>query len=39
MQEIDDIQKKLGSTATKDAGEDLKKQLDETGKKLKSLFK
>ena len=35
---VSDIQKGLGSAA-KGAGEDLNKQLDETGKKLKSLFK
>jgi hypothetical protein len=34
MNEVDDIQKELGSAA-KGVGEDLNKQLDETGKKLK----
>jgi hypothetical protein len=38
MQEVDDIQKELGSAA-KGAGEDLNKQVDEAGRKLKSLFK
>ncbi len=35
---VGDIQKELGSAA-KGAGENLNKQVDETGKKLKSLFK